>query len=475
MAKAPNMAKKEQTHSKPAGGKQPVQLLPFKEVVKLHEQGKLDEAALGYRRILLVNPKDAPSWLNLGTLLRTQNKFEAALACTQRALELSPENASAWTNYGNALMSLDRHEESLAAHEKAVALSPDTFLLRSNFAIALREAGESERSVEQFNIAAKMKPEDSQIQWERAMTYLDMADFKRGWESFEIRWELGQLKQRGYQEPQWAGEDLTGKTIVLHEEQGFGDTIIAARYIPLVKARGGRVILQCNKALHRLFANIGADRIIDFGDVGEKVDYQVPMMSLPGIFKTDFDNMPPPANLTPAPLLPGPAHLLKNGDGRLKVGIVWSGSVTFARNAKRAVSVERFLPFAQIPGVQLYSLQKGPCEPELAKAGGQGLVLEMGPLVDDFADTAAVINELDLVIMTDSSVAHLTGSLGKPIWNLLCYRPYWLYTTRFPKKDACAWYPSMRYFRQEKPGDWDQVFRDAHAALTELAKQKTAK
>lgn len=472
MAKASTMA---QTETNPPAAKTTIQIMPFKDVVKLQEQGRLDEAALGYRRILLVKPDDAPSWLNLGTLLRAQNKFDAALACTHRAIQLQPNNPSGLTNYGNALLAVDRNDEAIAAHEKAVKLAPDSFLIRSNFAIALRESGHSERAIEHFDIAVKMKPEDPQIKWERAMTYLDMADFKNGWESFEVRWKLGTLKERGHTVPVWKGEDLTGKTIVLHEEQGFGDTIIAARYIPLIKSQGARVIVQCNKALHRLFANVGADRLMEFGEIGEHIDYHVPMMSLPGIFKTDFTNIPAPAKLTPAPLLPGPAHLLKNGGKRLKVGIVWSGSVTFARNNKRAVSVDRFLPFANIPGVQLYSLQKGPCEPQLAQAGGQGLVLEMGPLVDDFADTAAVINELDLVIMTDSSVAHLTASLGKPVWNLLCYRPYWLYTSRYPKKDACAWYPSMRYFQQEVPGDWDTVFKRVEAELTKLAQEKAAK
>jgi hypothetical protein len=473
MAKASTMAKTDPAQQQAATTA--IQITPFKDVVKLQEQGKLDEAALGYRRILLVKPDDAPSWLNLGTLLRAQGKYEAALACTHRAVQLQPQNPSAFTNYGNGLLAMDKNDEAIAAHERAVALAPDNFLIRSNFAIALRESGYSERAVEQFDIACKMKPEDSQIKWERAMTYLDMADFKRGWESFEVRWKLGTLKERGYTVPAWTGEDVNGKTVVVHEEQGFGDTILAARYIPLIKARGARVVVQCNKALHRLFANIGADRIMDFSEIGEPVHFHVPMMSLPGIFKTDFTNIPAPAKLTAAPLLPGPAHLLKNGGNRLKVGIVWSGSITFARNNKRAVPVDRFIPFANIPGVQLYSLQKGPCEPQLAQAGGQGLVLEMGPLVDDFADTAAVINELDLVIMTDSSVAHLTASLGKPVWNLLGFRPYWLYTSRYKEKNACAWYPTMRYFRQDIPGDWDTVFKEAHAELTKLAQQKAAK
>ena len=444
----------------------------FRQAVALHEQGKLDEAAILYRKLLLLNPKDASCWLNLGTLLRAQEHFEAALSCTRRALELTPDSASALTNLGNGLLAEDQNEEAISAHEKAVKLSPDSFLIRSNYAIALRESSRQDDAIPQFDIACNMKPDDVQIKWERAITYLDVARFKEGWEAFEIRWKLGQLKSRGYTVPQWKGEDLTGKTIVLHEEQGFGDTMLASRYIALVKAKGAaRVILQCNKALHRLFANIdGLDKAMEFGPVGEDFHYHVPMMSLPGIFKTDFTNIPAAPKFTPAPELPPlAAHMLATSKDRLKVGIVWSGSVTFARNRKRAVSASRFLSFANIPGVQLFSLQKGPCEKELAEIGAQSLILELGPQLNDFADTAAAVKELDLVIMTDSSVAHLTGSLGVPVWNLLCYRPYWLYTD---KRDDCAWYPSMRYFKQEKPGDWDGVFGDAYAALEKLAAKK---
>lgn len=479
MKKTPSKNTKTPAATPPAGAQPPSTSAEpsravFRQAVQLHEQGKLDEAALLYRKILLANPKDVSAWMNLGTLLRTQGHHEAALAATHRALELDPNNASVLTNYGNGLLALDRNDEALAAQERAVDISPDSFLIRSNYAIGLRESSRQADAVEQFDIACKMKPEDAQVKWERAITYLDLARFAEGWDAFEIRWQLNQLKKRDYTQPQWRGEDLTGKTIVIHEEQGFGDTMLSSRYIPLVKKRGARVILQCNKALHRLFSEIeGLDRVMEIGAVGEPYDYHVPMMSLPGLFKTDFSNIPPPAKFhVPAKNSDAVQHLLNLGNGRLKVGIVWSGSVTFARNAKRAVNAERFLPFANIPGVQLYSLQKGPPEVELHKCGGNGVVLELGPFLNDFSETAAAVSALDLVIMTDSSVAHLTGSLGKPVWNLLCYRPYWLYTNARPD---CAWYPSMRYFKQQKPGDWDAVFARAYAELEKLAAEKASK
>ena len=449
----------------------------FQRALKLYEAGKIPEAIAAYQKLVQVQPQDASTWLNLGAILRKADQFEASVCCVKRALELSPTKGSFLTNLGNALVSLDRIDEALEAHAEAVRLEPDNFLLRSNYAIALRECGKAEAALPHFDAACAMQPDNDTIKWERALTYLDMGRFKEGWEAFEVRWKQKQMKPREYPQARWKGEDLKNKTILVYEEQGFGDSILCSRFLGMVKARGGRVIFECKPALHRLMQKLPVDRLVetgvtDAGKLGENFDYHIPLMSLPGIFGTDLTNIPPPANLFAPPTAPPEAQrLLDMHKDRFRVGIIWSGSVTFARNGKRAVSAERFLPFAEIPGIQLYSLQKGPCEPELAKCGGQGLVLEMGPLVNDFADTAAILKQLDLVIMTDSSVAHLAGSVGCPIWNLLCYRPYWLYLS---DRSDSPWYPSMRLFRQKVAGEWDSVFEEARAALRQAVAAKKA-
>lgn len=440
----------------------------FKQAVALHEQGKLQEAALIYRALLKVDSNYAPIWLNLGTLLRKQGKFHAAAACAEKAVGLSPDNPSFLTNFGNCMVDLDKPDAALAAHERAVSLRPDDALIQCNHAIALREFGKFEEAIKAFDAAIALKPDDVNMQWDRAITYLHMGKFKEGWDAFEIRWHQKQARQeRHYEGPQWQGEDLSGKTILVYEEQGFGDTILCSRYIPLIKQRGGRVMLECKKALHRLFANIeGLDALVAETPAAGSYDYHVPMMSLPGIFKTDETNIPTCATLTAAPEVPAEAaRLLALGEGKLRVGIVWSGSLTFGRNRKRAVSLERFLPLAGIPGVQCYSLQKGPCEKDLAEQGAEGLILPLGAHVDDFADTAAVLQQLDLIIMTDSSVAHLAASLGRPVWNLLGSFAYWLY---LHDREDSPWYPTMKLFRQQKPGDWDGVFEKVERELKKL-------
>ena len=443
----------------------------FKKAVALYEQGRIDEACEGYRECLRDNPDHASAWLNLGMVLRQQGHSAAALVCSKRALEVSPNNTAYLMNYGNCLSELGRKDESLAAHAAAASARPDDFLIRRNYAVALREFGEFGSALLHFTAAQRLRPRDISLEWEIALTYLYMGRFKEGWPAFEIRWKLPQMKERDYHAPRWRGEDLRGKTILIHEEQGFGDSILCSRYIPMVSARGGRVILECKKTLHRLFSSLpGVDRIVEPNHALTDLDYYIPMMSLPGVFGTDLDSMPPPPALyVPPSAPPAVERLLNLGQDRFRIGIVWSGSVTFANNQKRAVEAERFLALAGIPGVQLYSLQKGPRENDLPGCGAAGLVHELGPHLNDFADTSATLKKLDLVIMTDSSVAHLAGSLGVPVWNLLSYRPYWLYLS---ERADCPWYPSMHLFRQPEPGDWDAVFKKAASVLEYVARKE---
>jgi len=440
----------------------------FRRAVAMHEKGQKREAALIYRALLAADPAHAPSWINLGTLLRQEGKYWPAAGCASRAVALAPDNAGYLTNLGNCMGDLDKKEEALAAHAKAAALKPDDALIRSNHAIALREFGQLEQALAEFDAALKLRPDDTALLWDRAITALHLGHYTEGWEAFEIRWKQKQLQPRPEIAPRWRGEDLSGKTILVYEEQGFGDSILCSRYLPLVKAQGGKVIVECKKPLHRLFSGIsGIDSLTDTAPAAGSYDYQVPMMSLPGIFGTTLENIPSTPTLLAAPELPpAAAAMIAQGEGKLKVGIVWSGSVTFARNRKRAVAIDRFLPLATVPGVQLYSLQKGPCEGDLAASGAEGLILPLGPVVNDFADTAAVLKSLDLIIMTDSSVAHLAASLGRPVWNLLCYFPYWLY---LHGREDSPWYPSMRLMRQETPGDWDTLFARVECELRILA------
>ena len=440
----------------------------FRHALAVHGKGRRDDAAAIYRALLKIDANHAPSWINLGTILRQQGKYWAAAGCAARAVALDPDNAGYLTNWGNCLGDLDQMDDALAAHARAATLKPADALIRNNYAIALREFEKYDEALREFDAALAIKPGDTALLWDRAITSLHLGHYADGWDAFEVRWQQKNMRLRPQVAPEWRGEDLRGKTILVYEEQGFGDSILCSRYLPMVKARGGRVVVECKTALHRLLGGVaGIDQMVDQTPAAGTYDYQVPMMSLPRIFGTTLETIPAPATVASAPEMPAAAAaLLALGRGKLRVGIVWSGSTTFGRNRKRAVSLDRFLPLASIPGVQLYSLQKGPCEQELTDSGADGLILPLGPHVGDFADTSAVLQELDLVIMTDSSVAHLAASVGRPVWNLLCFFPYWLY---LHGREDSPWYPSMRLMRQETAGGWDALFARVTRELTALA------
>ncbi|MEX2408709.1 MAG: tetratricopeptide repeat-containing glycosyltransferase family protein [Rhodovibrionaceae bacterium] len=447
--------------------------------VKAHQDGRLDSAIAGYKRLLAMKPDSAGIWSNLGAALRAQKKTSAALACHRRALELNPEDGAFHGNCGNVLKDLGRVEEAVAAHERAVALQPDSAGAYHNLGIALREAAQHRRAVEAFEAALKLDPSVEKIAWDRAVCLLHLGSFAEGWKAYEARWVLGELPNRRPDLPYHKGEPLEGKTVVVTLEQGFGDSILSARFLPQLRETGATVWLDVKPPLRRLFSQLdGVDRITDPDKPAPGADYQIPIMSLPGMFETTLENLPPPPELRipeaarrkVAPLVAAGGVA---GENPLRIGIVWSGSVTFRNNHNRAAPLERFIGLSDVPGVRLYSLQKGPQESDLRTTGAETVMTDIGGQVQDFAETAAAIEMMDLIVMTDSSVAHLAGSLGTPVWNLLNFVPYWLY---LEDREDCPWYPAMRLFRQPEFGDWDSVFAQVKAELPQLiaAKRKRA-
>jgi hypothetical protein len=273
--------------------------------------------------------------------------------------------------------------------------------------------------------------------------------------------EAGPYPRKG---PRWNGEPFAGKTLLLIAEQGFGDTLLAARFLPQVKALGGRVLLECQPELMRLLGkNNWVDGMFAKGTrPPEPYDFQLTMMSLPGLFVQNASAIPQQPYLAADPAGHAMfANLLNKKPGQLNVGIVWSGSVTFKGNAYRAVGVEYLLRFAAVPGVRLFSLQKGAPHDELKKLGLQSMVTDLYPMLLDFECTAAALEMLDLVIMTDSATAHLAGALGRPVWVLLGSRPYWLWG----REDNTPWYPSMRLLRQRTAGDREELFERTEREL----------
>ncbi len=403
------------------------------------------------------------------SIYRASKRFAASEACCKRALWLKPDDAATHTNFGNLLTDLNRLDEAAKHTAEAVKLDPKNETILRNHICTLREAkrfAEAEpycaQLIKQTNDADSAVYLSSQI-------YLYQNKYAEGWRRYERRFHQEQyagLKKLPM--PRWEGtEDTKGKSLLIVGEQGFGDMMLVTRLLPELNKRFARVSLLCKPALHRLFAKLPVTLLAEGQPVPNlrSYDYYLSSMSIPARVAQDWTQWPAALPLVAAEKSP----LAVPPDKRLKVGIVWSGSVTFGGNAKRAVGLERFLALmAAVPEAQFYSFQKGPCEADLTTVGSFPLI-PVGHKLNDFAETAAAIQQMDCLVMTDTSLVHLCGIFGVPVIALLNYLPYWLY---FPEASTTPLYESVRFIRQKRAGEWDDVFDRAGDVLRQMAKHK---
>jgi len=439
----------------------------FGLAAQAHQNGELDEAVKGYGKALLLNPRLPDAYNNMGVALRAQGKLEASVACYRRSLVLKPENAGAYSNLGNTLRELGRLQSSIAAHQQAIRITPDSADAHYNLALALRDMNRTDQALAVFEQTLKLKGDHVDCRWDRALCFLQKGDFKRGFDEYEWRWKLERSPPRGFEQPLWDGSELKGKTILIHQEQGFGDMIQFARYVPMVKAKGGTVVVEVQPELARLFSVLdGVDKVVNKDSPLPKFDVYVPMISLARIFGTTPETVPADIPYLSAPdahAVQLPASLGK----QRKIGISWAGRPTHQNDKFRSIAFRQFVELLGVPGATIYGLQKGPMAAEVAENGCEALVLNLGGRLHDFADTAAVVAQLDLVISVDTALVHLAGALGKPVWNLLPFSADWRWQT---SGDTSPWYPSMRLFRQDQPGNWEPVFEAVRDALLEEMK-----
>ncbi len=411
----------------------------------------------------------AEGFLRDGAALRTAGQPALAVAAYRRGLELAPDAPEFWSNMGNALRDLREYASAIACHRRALALSPCAAGYLMNFGTTLAAAGDDAAAAQVLSRALRFAPNDANLRWNRALAELRQGRLAPGWTGYEARLESGEVPARDLPGRLWAGEPAAGQTLLVASEQGFGDAIWAVRYIRAAQALGLRVVLETQTELAPLFRHcLDGVQVLTSGDTLPPVQWHIRLCSLPGLFATDAAQIAGAAYLRPPPdRMDRAASLLAPARGRRKVGIVWSGSQVFKGNAGRATGLERFLHSFTLPGVQLFSLQVGPPRAELT-AWPQAQVIDLAPNLRDFADTAAVVAQLDQVIMTDSAVAHLCGALGVPVWVLLGDNPFWLWSTGSPDPAATPWYRSVRLFRQREAGSWTGPFDAAAAALLTL-------
>jgi hypothetical protein len=360
------------------------------------------------------------------------------------------------------LQNLDRSEEAIAAFQTAVHLRPHYCDALLKLGFILRQNLKTTAALECFKEAARLDPHNPETHWELSTTLLSLGEFKRGWPEYEWRWRLKDFTTPPAQfpQPRWDGAALNGRRILLHCEQGYGDTIQFARYATLVARRGGEVILGCPEPLRTLLETIGGVREFTTTRSGLEFDLHAPLMSLPAILGTTLTNIPATVPYLTAPS--GPlAEKLHPAPG-YKIGIAWAGDPAHKNDQRRSLPLEHFLPLVKRPGILCYSLQVGGRTADLNHPEFAGKIVELGGGFRDFADTARAVAEMDLIITVDTALAHLAGALGKPVWVLLPYEAEWRWMLH---REDSPWYPTMRLFRQSAPGDWKHLFERLLSAL----------
>ncbi|MDD2850931.1 MAG: tetratricopeptide repeat-containing glycosyltransferase family protein [Desulfuromonadaceae bacterium] len=424
----------------------------------LLQVGRFREAALTFRKALMLQPNLVDAYLCLGHCLHSQEKFDEAVAVYNQLLLTSPGLVTALGNCGNSLLALCRYDEAAQCFTSALRKVPELHDIRVALATCFQALGRLEEAMAACNRVLSDDPKHAEAHWNRALLLLLKGNYEEGWREYEWRWQKRGFTspRRDFAQPLWRGESLAGKTILIHAEQGFGDTIQFSRFVPMVADLGAMVIFECHPPLASLLKSL--DERVTIVAQGERLpcfDIHLPLLSLPMIFNTTLTTIP--VNI---PYLKNSAaekfcHFF--GKGAFKVGICWSGKLY--PDPGRSCPAELLKPLAELDGIVWYSLQiQNTTELPFP-------MTDLTPYINDFSDTAALLHNLDLIITIDTALAHLAGAMGKPAWVMLPYAPDWRWL--LDRSDS-PWYPSIRLFRQEKTGDWQGVIEAVSGALSKM-------
>jgi tetratricopeptide (TPR) repeat protein len=433
----------------------------------LMDQGKLTEAEATCAKAVALKPDMALFHYNLANILKGQGKLEQAIVEYSTSIRLNPKSFQAMLNMGNAFELQGNFDKAESAIFQALAVRPDYPEALLNLGNLRMLQGRHDDAEAAIGRAGELAPEMPGAHLNKGLHWLVRGRLADGWPEYEWRWQCPTAfpPPRGLPEPQWLGEELNGRAILLHCEQGIGDAIQFVRYAPLVAARGGKIFIECPPTLTRLFqntANLGA--IITKGDPLPRFELQCPLMSLPLAFKNDLKSIPAAVPyLFPDPkLVETWGKKLKPSNGKRKIGLVWAGSPTFRNDLYRSMLVSKLKALASVKNADFYSLQKKSSSSpiDFSQAGIE--LIDLTADLNDFADTAALISHLDLVIGVDTAVVHLAGAMAKPVWLLVPFNPDWRWMLN---RSDSPWYPTMRIFRQTKLGDWDSVMQRVSETL----------
>jgi tetratricopeptide (TPR) repeat protein len=432
----------------------------------LKELNRYEEALASFAKAIKIKPEFVSAYHNKGSVLLLLKRHQEALACYDKVLALKPDFAEAYNNRGNVLKDLRRYEEALASYDKALLRKPDYAEFYNNRGNTLKELGRYEEALAAYAKAIALKPGYADAHYHLGLLKLLLGDYRQGWPLHEWRWKAGkektficELKQASW----LGGRPLAGQTILLHTEQGLGDVIQFARYVPMVEALGATVILGVPASLQALLGTLkGSFTLATKGDELPEFDLHCPLMSLPLAFKTTVDTIP--ATVPYLSTEPQKRHEWRERLGvkhRPRVGLVWSGNPEHKNDRNRSMALHYLAPLLGLD-CEFHSLQKEVRREDRETLAEYPHIRTHDGELNDFADTAALIAELDVVISVDTSVAHVAGALGKPVWILLPFNPDFRWLT---ERNDSPWYPTARLFRQRRCGDWEGVVADVYAAL----------
>ncbi|MEX0678959.1 MAG: tetratricopeptide repeat protein [Pirellulales bacterium] len=428
---------------------------------------RLDEAEAAYRQALHIRPGYVKALINLGNVLVDRERYDEAVDVLRAAVAVDPQYANAHLNLGSALRDARRFDEAVESLRTAVALDPQSAETHNNLGTALQARAEFDEAWACYQRALARNPDLADAHFSRAIHLLRGGDLEQGFAEYEWRWKCKSFSTRRFDEPRWDGSPLEGRTILLHAEQGLGDALHFIRYAADVKSTGGTVIVECPQGVIAILAPFeGIDRLFSAGAPTGPFDVHCPLMSLPGVLGLSIDKLSRGAYLSAEPARVEAWRKELADLAGFRVGICWQGNPKHLFDGQRSFPLRELAPVARVAGVRLVSLQKGFGSDQIGVFPFN--VVELGAELDAdgaFLDTAAVIKNLDLVISSDTAVAHLAGALGAAVWVPLSAHADWRW---FTEREDSPWYPTMRLFRQTQLDRWDDVFERMAAELASL-------
>ena len=430
--------------------------------------GRHKDAIKAHRMVLTMLPNSPEAHSNLGSAYKAAGKAGKAVICFESALKMRPKDVELKYNLGNGLVASERYEEAEEILRQVVYEKPDHMNAQINLGAALKEQGRYDAAIRRYQKAITADPENAEVHWNHGLTLLATGNFVDGWNEYEWRALLPGFAMQRMDRPQWQGEDLGGRTLLVHAEQGLGDTIQFVRYLSFLQILNGEVVFACPPRLIPLIQGFADGIRIVSLDKRPPHDVQTPLMSLPRLFH-EGSPFEPAGGAYLRPEVARAAHWageLGPKTGR-RIGIAWQGSTGYHNDGRRSIPLLNFEPLARIDGVELVSLQQGNGAEQIAEMPWRNRILDRTAEMDlesAFTDTLAVMATLDLVVTSDTAIAHLAGAAGIPVHVALCHLPDWRWGL---EGQSSPWYSGMRLFRQESAGDWHGVFDRIADAVAE--------